>query len=78
MAIASLVFSLLGIVAGLLSWWLFFILLFIALVYGHSALRQINVSGIGGRGLAIAGIVIGYVAMALGAVLGVIYLNLYY
>lgn len=77
-AIASLVCSLLAITVGWVSWWLFFLLLFMTLVFGHSALSYINASGIGGRGLAIAGIVIGYVAMALGAVLGVIYLNLYY
>jgi hypothetical protein len=67
LAVASLVSSLLWM------WWFGSI---IAVVCGHAALRQIDASGgrQGGRGLAVAGLAIGYVSIlvaALALVLGV-------
>ncbi len=58
LAIASLV---LGIV------WLYWVGSVLALIFGHVAKRQIDRSGgaEGGRGLAIAGIVLGWVGIAL-------------
>jgi peptidyl-prolyl cis-trans isomerase B (cyclophilin B) len=38
----------------------------LGVIFGHVALSQINRSGEGGRGLAIAGLVIGYAACAVG------------
>ena len=52
MAIASLVL-------GILSVWL------LAVIFGHIALRQIPRRGQGGRGIAIAGLVLGYAWLAL-------------
>ena len=63
MAIASLVSGILGVVVcpfvGSLP----------AVITGHIALRQIAASGntLGGRGLAIAGLVLGYVMLGVGA-----------
>jgi peptidyl-prolyl cis-trans isomerase B (cyclophilin B) len=37
-------------------------------IFGHVALSQINKTGEGGRGLAIAGLVIGYVSCALSVI----------
>lgn len=42
-------------------WWLGSIL---AVVFGHVSLRQIRVSGQGGRGMAIAGLVLDYLGLA--------------
>ena len=44
----------------------------LGVIFGHVALSQISKTGEGGRGLAIAGLVIGYIACAVGliAVLG--------
>jgi hypothetical protein len=49
----------------------FFISL-LGVILGHIALSQIKTTGEGGRGLAIAALVIGYVAMALAVVIIVI------
>lgn len=38
----------------------------LAVIFGHIALSQIGKSGQGGRGLAIAGLVIGYISIAIG------------
>lgn len=67
-AIASLVLGIL---------WLFWIGSVLAIIFGHIALGQVHRSRESGRGLAIAGLVLGYVGLALfvvgviGAVLGV-------
>jgi hypothetical protein len=55
LAIASLVVGLLWM------WWIGSVL---AVVFGHVALNQIARSGQSGRGLAIAGLVLGYVGLA--------------
>jgi hypothetical protein len=53
MAIASLVVSLICCAP-------------LGVIFGHVAISQINKTGEGGRGLAIAGLVIGYVGCAAG------------
>ncbi len=63
-AIASLVCSLVGWICGIGP--------ILGLVFGFVALGQIKQSGQGGRGMAIAGIVIGGIAIALGLVLWII------
>jgi Domain of unknown function (DUF4190)/Domain of unknown function (DUF1707) len=55
LAIASLVLGLLWM------WWMGSVL---AVVFGHIALKQIARSGQSGRGLAIAGVVLGYIGLA--------------
>jgi hypothetical protein len=49
----------------------FFISL-LGVILGHIALNQIKTTGEGGRGLAIAGLVIGYASMALAVIIIVI------
>jgi hypothetical protein len=61
MAIASLVCSLLG--------WLCVIGPILGLVFGFVALNQIKQTGQGGRGMALAGIIIGVLVLVLGIVL---------
>jgi len=58
MAIASLISS-------------FFISL-LGVILGHIALNQIKNTGEGGRGLAIAGLVIGYIGIVSGLIFGII------
>ncbi len=59
MAVASLVL-------GLLGWWLCGIGSLLAVIFGHQALSQINASNgmVTGRGMAIAGLVLGYLGLA--------------
>lgn len=61
LAIGSLVASLLGMLCGIGA--------IVGIVLGIVALNQINKRGEGGRNLAIAGIVVGVVAIGLGIVL---------
>lgn len=63
LAIASLVLGILWV------WWLGSIL---ALVFGYVALGQIKRSHEGGRGMAIAGIVLGWVGVGTGATVGIL------
>ena len=62
LAIASLVCSLVG---ALTSWFIPFVVSVVGVVLGHIALNQIKSNGQGGRGLAIAGLVIGYISVGL-------------
>ncbi|MGH3969404.1 MAG: DUF4190 domain-containing protein [Mycobacterium sp.] len=64
MAIASLVSSLLG--------WLCGIGPILGLIFGFIALNQIKKTGQGGHGLALAGIIIGAIAIVLGIIYGII------
>lgn len=62
MAVASLVFGLVGmflfpVIAPLL-----------AVIFGHVARRQIRNSGQGGGGMAVAGLVLGYIALSFAAI----------
>jgi hypothetical protein len=63
MAIASLVCSLFG--------WLCFIGPILGMIFGFVALSQIKQTGQRGRGMALAGIIIGGVIVALGIGLGI-------
>ncbi|WP_062432336.1 DUF4190 domain-containing protein [Herbidospora daliensis] len=56
-ATASLVFGILGILGG---WCLFAIPCFLAVVFGHIGLAQTSGGRRGGRGLAVAGLILGY------------------
>jgi hypothetical protein len=64
-------------VSGLLGASLFFFLgSILAVVFGHVALKQINESGdtLGGRGMAISGLVLGYAILIAGVVVGLVVL----
>lgn len=56
MAIASLVCSLLTLACGI-TW-------ILGIIFGHVALNQIKRTGEAGRGMAVAGLVIGYLCLA--------------
>ena len=49
----------------------------VAIITGHIALSQIKRTGENGRGLALAGLIIGYVSVALGLVVIVVWLVLF-
>ncbi len=68
MAVASLVLGILGVTIGLCLWFLP-VMPVLAVVFGHISLGKITTGGLPGRGLAITGIVTGYVGLALSAVL---------
>jgi hypothetical protein len=52
-----------ALVLGIL--WVYWVGSILAVIFGHVALSQIHRSRQGGRGLAIAGLVLGYVGLAL-------------
>jgi hypothetical protein len=52
-----------ALVLGIL--WLYWVGSILAVIFGHIALSQIRHTGQRGRGLAIAGLVLGYVGLAL-------------
>ncbi|AMB57709.1 DUF4190 domain-containing protein [Microterricola viridarii] len=60
-AIVSLVASVVGFFTG--------ITFLVGIIFGHIALSQIKKSGENGRGMAIAGLVIGYIGLVLGIIL---------
>lgn len=66
LAISSLVVSILGIL-GAFACFFPIVLAPIGAILGHVSLRQIKTSGQQGRGLALAGIIVGWVATALAA-----------
>ncbi|WP_106127884.1 DUF4190 domain-containing protein [Pseudosporangium ferrugineum] len=70
MAVASLVISLIAI-PGLCGWWIGGLLGVLGAIFGHVARRRIKRSGTGGGGMALAGIIIGWVVSAI-AIIGAI------
>ncbi len=67
LAIASLVVSCAGVL-GLCFWSIGGVLGIVGAILGHAARRRIRTTGAGGAGLALAGIVVGWVVTALAAV----------
>jgi hypothetical protein len=53
-----------ALVLGIL--WLFYVGSILAVIFGHVSLRQIRARGQRGRGVAIAGLVLGYLGVAIG------------
>jgi uncharacterized protein YacL len=49
-----------------------FFISIVGIVLGHVALNQIKTTGEGGRGLAIAALVIGYLSVAVGVIIAII------
>ena len=68
MAIASLVVSCVS-VAGLCAWGVGGLLGVLGAIFGHVARHRIRASGAGGAGMALAGIIVGWIAAALGLLL---------
>jgi hypothetical protein len=65
LAVVSLVAAILSFVGNIVPLVGWFTLALIAIVTGHMARRQIRQTGEGGMGLATAGLVIGYIHLAL-------------
>lgn len=61
-----------AMVSSILTFWI------VGIVLGHIALRQIRRTGEGGRGMALAGVIVGYVGWALGLVLLVVFYQWWY
>jgi hypothetical protein len=70
MAVASLVL-------GMPCFWGFFVPPLLAVIFGHVSLGRIATSAgtLGGRGLAIAGLVLGWIGLALFVLLALIWLG---
>lgn len=63
-AIVSLVSSLAGLITG--------ITFLVGIIFGHLSLSQIKKTGENGRGMALAGLIIGYVGLLLGIILTIL------
>ena len=68
LAIASLVTGLAGLVL-VPCLWFFPVLPILGIVFGHVSLTRINREGLPGRGMAITGLVTGYVGLGIGLLL---------
>ena len=66
LAVASLVVSCVGVL-GLCAWWIGGLLGVVGAILGHVARRRIRGTGTGGAGLALAGIIVGWVVAAVAA-----------
>ncbi len=71
LAIVSLVASLAGVVV------VAFIGQIVGIITGHIALHQIKERGENGRGLALAGVIVGYVSLALYIVLAIVFIGVF-
>jgi hypothetical protein len=73
MAIASLTLGIIGLVGGFCTYDVTAIASLLAIIFGHIALSQINKSGgmIGGKGMAIAGLIMGYLVIV-GSIIAII------
>lgn len=69
LAVASLVLSILGFILVLP-----FVGSLAGAIMGHVSLNQIKVSGAGGRGLALAGIIVGWAGVAIAAVIALFFI----
>jgi hypothetical protein len=76
LAVVSLVAAILSFVGNIVPLVGWFTLALIAIVTGHMARRQIRETGEGGMGLATAGLVIGYIHLALIAVVVIFFFGL--
>lgn len=65
LAIASLVTGIAGLVL-VMCLWFFPVLPILGIVFGHVSLARINREGLPGRGMAITGLVTGYVGLGIG------------
>jgi hypothetical protein len=66
LAIASMVCGMVALVLGPLA--------ILAIVFGHIARRQVRRTGEGGRGMATAGLILGYMVLVVGTALAVAFL----
>jgi hypothetical protein len=73
MAIASLVVSCVS-VAGLCTWGIGAILGLVGAVLGHVAQRRIRNTGVGGSGMALAGVIVGWSVFAIGLIIAAVFI----
>ncbi|WP_460773987.1 DUF4190 domain-containing protein [Microbacterium sp. GXF7504] len=71
LAIVSLIASLAGVIV------VAFVGQIVGIITGHMALSQIKQRGENGRGLALAGVIIGYVSLALYIVLAIVFIGIF-
>jgi hypothetical protein len=70
LAVASLVVSIVSVL-GLCAWWIGGVVGILGAIFGHVARRRIRSSGAAGAGMALAGIIVGWVVAAL-AIIGAV------
>ena len=71
MAVASITLGLLGVTIGLCLWFLP-VMPVLAVIFGHISLSKIRMTGLPGRGLAITGLVTGYVGIGLSVIIYIV------
>jgi hypothetical protein len=69
--------AIVSFVASLAAFFLWFVGSLTAIITGHIALSQIKKSGEGGRGLALAGLIIGYVGIGMTALIVILYILIF-
>ena len=71
MAVASITLGILGVTIGLCLWFLP-VMPVLAVIFGHISLSKIRMTGLPGRGLAITGLVTGYVGIGISLIIFVV------
>lgn len=63
--------AVISMISSIVGWFSFGVLCIVGVVLGHMSLKQMKTSGEGGRGMAITGLVVGYIGIA-GWIIGLI------
>lgn len=60
-----------SMISSIVGWFSFGVLCIVGVVLGHMSLKQLKTSGEGGRGMALTGLIVGYIGLA-GWIIGLI------
>ncbi|MCU1476859.1 MAG: hypothetical protein JWQ64_1552 [Subtercola sp.] len=71
------VLAIVSLILGIVSYFTGFVLAIGAVITGHIALSQIKKTGVKGRGMAIAGLILGYVGILFGIIAVVVFIILF-
>ncbi|MDI6023274.1 DUF4190 domain-containing protein [Leucobacter sp. UT-8R-CII-1-4] len=63
--------AVISMISSIVGWFSFGVLCIVGVVLGHMSLKQLKTSGEGGRGMAMTGLIVGYIGLA-GWIIGLI------
>jgi len=63
--------AVISMISSIVGWFSFGVLCILGVILGHISLKQLKTSGEGGRGMALTGLIVGYIGIA-GWIIGLI------